>query len=332
MPSKHSCTLSIVIAMYNIQDYIRYCLDSCVSQIGVQDGDYEIIIVNDGSADNSLAIAQEYAASRDNVRIVSQDNAGLSAARNTGMESARGEYIWFVDGDDAIANDAVSIILANISKDGADAYMCNFSTFESEDLIDTSAFKAYKDLSGAEIHEKHLHILPMMAWLTIYRTDRLRENGLVFLPGIYHEDFEFSVKAHHCMESISFIGQSLYHYRLARKDSIMDIAGRDNTKSLVSVIAIIDSFSSFFKSDDSRFVRMLFGVCAVLFFSKWYDSSCPVKETTASLYKANRRRLYGMMWHSGQLKKRVLMVLTVLLPRPVLCRVYAYVRGQSKLM
>ena len=142
MPSKHSCTLSIVIAMYNIQDYIRYCLDSCVSQIGVQDGDYEIIIVNDGSADNSLAIAQEYAASRDNVRIVSQDNAGLSAARNTGMESARGEYIWFVDGDDAIANDAVSIILANISKDGADAYMCNFSTFESEDLIDTSAFKA----------------------------------------------------------------------------------------------------------------------------------------------------------------------------------------------
>ena len=332
MPSKRNCKLSIVIAMYNIEAYIRYCLDSCVNQENVLDGDYEIIIVNDGSTDNSLAIALEYAASRDNVRIVSQDNAGLSAARNTGMANARGEYIWFVDGDDAIAKDAVSMIMANIGKDGADAYMCNFSTFESESLIDTSDFKSYKNLSGAEIHEKHLHILPMMAWLTIYRTDCLRRHGLEFLPGIYHEDFEFSVKAHHCMESISFIGQSLYHYRLARKDSIMAIASRDNTKSLVSVIAIIDSFESFFKNSDSRFVKMLFGVCAVLFFSKWYDSGCPVKETTASLYKANKRRLYGMMWHSGQLKKRVLMALTVLLPRPILCRVYAYVRGQSKLM
>ena len=332
MPSKHNCTLSIVIAMYNIEDYIRYCLDSCVNQENVQDGDYEIIIVNDGSTDNSLAIAQEYAASRDNVRIVSQENAGLSAARNTGMDNAQGEYIWFVDGDDAISKDAVSIILANISKDGADAYMCNFSTFESEGLIDTSDFKAYNNLSGAEIHEKHLHILPMMAWLTIYRTDCLRSHGLQFLPGIYHEDFEFSVKAHHCMSSISFIGQSLYHYRLARKDSIMAIASRDNTKSLASVIAIIDSFSSFFKDDDSRFVKMLFGVCALLFFSKWYDSSCPVNKTTAALFKTNKRRLYGMMWHSGQLKKRVLMVLTVLLPRPVLCKIYGYVRGQSKLM
>ena len=332
MPSKHSCRLSIVIAMYNIEDYIRYCLDSCVNQENVQDGDYEIIIVNDGSTDNSLAIAREYAGARDNVRIVSQENAGLSAARNTGMENARGEYIWFVDGDDAIAKDAVSIILENISKDGADAYLCNFSTFESESIIDTSDFKAYKNLSGEEIHEKHLHILPMMAWLTIYRTDCLRSNGLEFLPGIYHEDFEFSVKAHHCMASISFIGQSLYRYRLARKDSIMAIASRDNTKSLVSVISIIDSFSSFFKNADTRFVKMLFGVCALMFFSKWYDSSCPVKETTASLFKANKRRLYGMMWHSGQMKKRVLLVLTVLLPRLVLCRIYAYVRRQSKLM
>ena len=318
--------------MYNIASYIRYCLESCMHQDGAGESDYEIIVVNDGSTDDGLSIAEECAAAKSNVRIISQDNAGLSSARNTGMRNAQGEYIWFVDGDDAVSGQAVSHILSNIDAHPADAYICNFSTFESGDLLETSHFQTYNNLSGKEIHEKHLHILPMMAWLTIYRTDSLIRHGLEFFPGIYHEDLEFSVRAHHCMDSIFFIEESLYYYRIARTDSIMDSIKKDNTRSLLSEIAIIDSFSAFFGNKQSAFVKKLFGVCATAFLTKYYGSSSVPGETVASLYRDNKGRLYKMMWHSGRWKMRALLLMTILLPRPLLSRVYSYVGSQAKLM
>ena len=332
MPSTPEVKLSIVVAMYNIEGYIRYCLESCLNQQAVQRGDYEVIAVNDGSTDGSLGVAEEIAAGAHNVRIVSQDNAGLSAARNTGMAQARGEYIWFVDGDDAIAPNAVATILAYIAKDGADAYICNFSTFETADIIETSNFRTFDNLSGAEIHEKYLHILPLMAWLTIYKTDRLRAHDLQFLPGIIHEDFEFSVRAHHLMETISFIKESLYRYRVARKDSIMDVVRKDNTKSLTSTIATLDSFETFFAGEDTRFVRKLLGICASSFYTKWYDKSAAVNGETTRLFCENKKRLQKLMWHSGQWKKRIFCVLETILPRPVLCDICSMVRERFKLM
>ncbi len=301
-------------------------------QNGAGESDYEIIVVNDGSTDGSLAIAEECAGSAGNIRIISQDNAGLSCARNTGLKNALGEYVWFVDGDDAISGDAVQLILANIAAHHADAYICNFSTFSTGDLMETSHFKSYNNLSGEEIHEKYLHILPMMAWLTIYRTDCLRRHALEFLPGIYHEDLEFSVRAHHCMDSIYFIEESLYHYRVARADSIMNKAGKDNTRSLQSEIAIIDSFSAFFGTRQTAFVKKVLGVCATDFLVKYYGSSTAPSEAAVRLYRDNKRRLNRMMWQSGRWKMRALLLATILLPAPLRAKVYAYAGSKAKLM
>ena len=330
MPSTPEVKLSIVVAMYDIEGYIRYCLESCINQVNVQASDFEIIVINDGSTDGSLGIAEEIAGRASNVKIVSQDNAGLSAARNTGMDNARGEYIWFVDGDDAIAPDAVSTILSYIAKDGADAYICNFSTFETGDIIETSNFKAYNNLSGAEIHEKYLHILPMMAWLTIYRLACLQENGLKFSPGICHEDKEFSVRAHHCLRSISFVKEALYHYRTGRSESIMSDMRQDNTKSLASEIAIIDSFIDFFK--DTPFRRKLLGLCASTFMIRRYDSAFVRNTETTNLIKENKRRLYGYLWRSGQWKMRALLIFIKMMPECVLRKALPKIGDRSKLM
>ena len=124
--------VSIIIAMYNIQKYIAYCINSCVNQIGTNPEDYEIIIVNDGSTDNSLNVALDAIKGVSNARVVTRHNGGLSAARNTGLENAHGEYVWFVDGDDAIASNALSVLLFNIEKYVSDAYLINFSTFDGE--------------------------------------------------------------------------------------------------------------------------------------------------------------------------------------------------------
>lgn len=93
--------LSIIIPVYNVELYIEKCLQSCLSQ-DIPYDEYEIIVVNDGSPDGSLAIAESIAKTTTNMTIISQKNGGLSAARNTGMSVAKGEYIWFVDSDDWI--------------------------------------------------------------------------------------------------------------------------------------------------------------------------------------------------------------------------------------
>ena len=108
--------ISIIIAMYNIEDYIAKCLTTCLTQEKVSSKDYEIIVVNDGSTDNSLGIATEILLNIPNARIITRENGGLSEARNTGLEYANGEYVWFIDGDDAISPKAVSTLLYNIDK------------------------------------------------------------------------------------------------------------------------------------------------------------------------------------------------------------------------
>jgi glycosyltransferase involved in cell wall biosynthesis len=105
--------LSIVIPVYNLEEYIGRCLDSCLAQT-VQGG-YEIICVNDGSKDNSLAVLREYESKYPNIRIINKPNGGVSSARNEGIEAATGEYIWFVDGDDWIAEGCLAIIERAIS-------------------------------------------------------------------------------------------------------------------------------------------------------------------------------------------------------------------------
>lgn len=98
--------LSIIIPTYNVQDYLERCISSCLNQ-NIDINSYEIIVVNDGSQDKSLSIAQKLAAVYNNISIISQSNAGLSAARNKGLSLAQGEYVWFIDADDAIKTNSL---------------------------------------------------------------------------------------------------------------------------------------------------------------------------------------------------------------------------------
>ena len=105
--------LSIVIPVYNVEKYVSECLDSCLEQ-NVDITDYEIIIVNDGSTDNSANLINLYA-KQSNIIIINQENLGLSAARNAGIKIAKGEYIWIVDSDDWIEPGILIRILLAIS-------------------------------------------------------------------------------------------------------------------------------------------------------------------------------------------------------------------------
>lgn len=113
--------ISVVVPVYNVEEYLRECLDSILNQ---NEGRFEIVAVNDGATDSSREILAEYASLDDRIRIVDQENMGLSGARNTGVAAAAGEYIAFVDSDDFVAPDYLSKMLENAEAHFSDISVC----------------------------------------------------------------------------------------------------------------------------------------------------------------------------------------------------------------
>ena len=172
----------------------------------------------------------------------------------------------------------------------------------------------------------------MMAWLTVYRTSLLRDNGLKFREGILHEDMEFSIRAHHCVGSIMYVKESLYYYRVARKDSIMNASRKDNTRSLTSTIEIIRSFKEFFGTEDNAFTRKVIGMCATSFLIRRYDDAFVLNDTTRQLIKSYKWSLYRDMWRSKQWKRRALLIFIMAMPKPIIAKVLYKFGERSKLM
>ena len=109
--------VSVIIPVYNVEDYLTECLDSIINQTF---SDIEIICVNDGSTDNSLSILESYKKSDNRIKVFSQENAGQGAARNKGVENSCGVYVCFVDADDYIPHDAIEKYCKNIEKNNSD--------------------------------------------------------------------------------------------------------------------------------------------------------------------------------------------------------------------
>ncbi len=115
--------ISVIIPVYNVERYIRRCLDSVLAQEGVS---LEVILVDDGSTDSSGAICEEYAKKDGRIRVLHQKNGGLSSARNAGLAVAGGEYVGFVDSDDWIAKDMYAYLLRLIQTFHADVSVCDY--------------------------------------------------------------------------------------------------------------------------------------------------------------------------------------------------------------
>ena len=124
--------VSVIIPVYNVEKYLGECLDSVLRQTLE---DIEIICVDDGSTDGSAKMLAEYAAKDPRIRIITQANAGLSAARNVGMDAATGKYIYFLDSDDYIKDDAMEKCFSICERDGLDQLVFNSEClFEDESM------------------------------------------------------------------------------------------------------------------------------------------------------------------------------------------------------
>ena len=214
---------SVIVPVYNVEKYIARCLESLVCQTY---SNIEIIVVNDGSTDNSEDIILSFANQDRRVKIISQQNGGLSVARNTGLAIASGNYISFVDGDDWVERDMYEQLAEHLRlyKEKPD-FTCFRLQFDNELLRKYVIYGhnfQYEEIHGWKKILTDTFLVKNIttsAWSKIYSYEFLKDNKLRFEPGIVNEDTLFSIEAASCAEYVTFLNKVLYH-AVERSNSI----------------------------------------------------------------------------------------------------------------
>lgn len=237
--------LSIVIPVYNTERYIKKCLYSCLNQ-DIPLTDYEIIVVNDGSSDNSLSIVKDFATRYKNIRIVNQENQGLSMARNNGFAQSKGEYVWFVDSDDYIEENCLHRITSLLQHELDILQLQYRFVFENGGKsLDANKYIIEGTKNGMEITK--LGGLPAPAPFSVLRSKFLKNNGLMFVQGIYHEDMEFKPRATYLAKNIASDKLISYNYLQRKSGSIMTSF---RLKNGIDLLFVMNSLLNFAKKQN----------------------------------------------------------------------------------
>lgn len=242
--------ISIIVPTYNVEKYIRTCIESILAQTY---RNIEVIIVNDGSTDQSLAVISDLICSHHNIKVINQKNQGLSVARNTGIDAATGKYIAFVDPDDKIKPDFVSSLYQIADKTGADIVRGSFRDFNGNIpkgwVPDFNVPTNY----GTIVLDQFLSSnISFVVWSSIYRLDFINSNHIRFTPGILFEDADFTIRAYMLAKLVATSPEPNYAYRINRPGSILTTKTTKNAKKMsLSEEKIISQFISMLKHEKS---------------------------------------------------------------------------------
>lgn len=219
--------ISVIVPIYNVEEYLKDCLDSIVSQSYTN---LEILLVDDGATDKSGAICDEYQRRDSRFRAIHQVNSGLSGARNRGLLEATGEYIGFVDSDDYIERDFFDILISQMKKTNTDIVVCGYQTFgrteEENTIIEPGVYDTHELI--AELLQNDS--MPCYVWNKLYK--RAVFQGISFPTGRRYEDVWVMHLIFMNAKRISVINDTIYHYRL-RRGSITDLTRLNDSKELL---------------------------------------------------------------------------------------------------
>ena len=237
--------ISIIVPVYNIEQYIEECVESVLAQ---DYQDYELILVDDGSIDTSGTICDRLQAKDRRIYVLHKLNGGLSSARNTGLDISKGEYVFFLDGDDRIPSDCLSNMLMAIEKSNSDLCIGDYIRFDTKDVdahtnVDWNGIRLLESRQIPDIYLNYGGYF-VVAWNKLYRKkifDKLRYD-----EGKLHEDEFLAHKIWKKCAKICCIDNIVYHYRYTQ-NSIMN--SRLTIKRLDSIEAYCDRIRSFSKED-----------------------------------------------------------------------------------
>lgn len=228
--------LSIGVPVYNVEQYLRKCVDSLLAQ-DLSSSEYEIILVDDGSTDSCPEICEEYAAKHDNIRVIHQENAGLSAARNSGVKVAQGEYIMFVDSDDYLEQSVLAGLMKQMERDELDVLRYRLQYVNPHYEV----YNPYKKnpFNGNDYSEEPTDGVTFLnsrmntqcyAWTFIVRRDLL--DGCLFTQGIYFEDTDWTPRMLCKAKRAASTNTIVYNY-LQREGSITNAVNRSKQRKVL---------------------------------------------------------------------------------------------------
>ena len=227
--------VSIIVPVYNAYSSIDKCIESIINQTYKN---IELILINDGSKDDSITKIKAYEKKYKNIRVIDKKNEGVSKTRNLGIREATGKYIMFIDNDDYIDNDYVETLLTEIIATKAD---CIFSGYRRENS------------KGKVIKIKKLKNKPWSKyilsapWAKIYNREFLLKNKIEFLPYKIGEDVYFTIKLINCnakIEIIDYIGYTWYFNDVSVSNTI-----QRGMKKEVDILFLLDKINSFSNKD-----------------------------------------------------------------------------------
>ncbi|MBE6758544.1 MAG: glycosyltransferase [Ruminococcaceae bacterium] len=255
-----SKTISVIVPVYNVENYLRQCLDSIVGQTFQ---DIEVLVINDGSPDNSQAIIDEYCHRYpDMVRSYIKENGGLSDARNYGIERAEGEYIAFVDSDDYLSPEMFEQMIKRARENDSDVVACMIMSVWSDGRYETQRSELIK-YAGHSITEspEQLLLVKSYAWNKIYRRKLFTETGIRF-PIQYFEDSAMVYNLLYYANRVDYVPYPLYYYRRERPGAITtDVSPKifDIFKSCDSIIGMYSKLPDYKENFEDVIVRLVTG-------------------------------------------------------------------------
>lgn len=203
---KKNVKLSIVIPIYNAEKYLKKCIESIISN---KDTEIEVILINDGSKDESNNICREYLFKDNRITYFNRENNGCSATRNFGIQKAKGEYVWFIDSDDYIEKDSIEKILKILGEKKSELLIFGYFNVRNgkvlEKIIPKKIDTKLEVYSQMEIFNS--------PWNKVYNLKLLKENN-IFFPEDCHmgEDMAFNFKYLYFCKKISIIEEGFYNY------------------------------------------------------------------------------------------------------------------------
>ncbi|MBW3593496.1 MAG: glycosyltransferase, partial [Actinobacteria bacterium] len=239
-----SARISVVVPIYNVAPYLEECLESLAEQTAT---DLEVVMVDDGSTDESPEIAARFATRDARFRLVHQPNAGLGAARNTGSEHATGEFIAFVDSDDVVPRHAYEVLVGALDRSGSDFATGNARRLTSLGTVPAAflgnVFKRTR--LGTHITHYPALLVDRTAWNKLFRRSFWDRHAFRFPEGVLYEDIPVTLPAHYLARAVDVVDHTIYLWRMREGGDLSITQRRTETRALRDRVSAVDHVSRF---------------------------------------------------------------------------------------
>lgn len=246
--------ISVIIPVYNTEEYVEEAVRSIMNQTF---RDLEIIIIDDGSTDNSLTVIKKLAVEDNRIACYPQTNQGQSVARNVGIEKARGEYIYFMDSDDMLEEEAFASCVEMVAREKLDFVLFNAEIFNEHDYfdirfdykkpqLDEHVVYSGKSMISEMLTQQTYRCSPCIHFISLKTINSL---SLRFYPGIIHEDELFTALLYLQASRVGYINNAFFKRRF-RQDSVM--TRKYSMKNVNSYLVVVEQLKNFSNVDERK--------------------------------------------------------------------------------